>query len=137
MAMKSVVLAVAMALGAAGYGVAAQEPVNNQTEVTLVGCIQRETAFLTRLGDKRVAASQNEMVLTNAKAAAGSTTPLGQYGSFNLTGRLEPQLAAEIGRSVQIVGIIEDEATHEATMARKAMRPLFVKVWQPAAGSCS
>lgn len=134
--MKSVVLAVGMALGAAGYGVAAQEPVRNQTEVTLVGCIQRETAFRTRLGDKQ-AVSQNEIVLTNAKAAAGSTTPVGQYGSFNLTGRLEPQLAAEVGRPVEIVGIIEDEATHEATMARKALRPLFVKIWQPAAGSCS
>jgi hypothetical protein len=139
MAMKSAaLLAVGMALGAAAYAAPAQEPVLlNQAEVTLVGCIQREKAYRTQLGEKQPATGQNEMVLTGAKAAAGSQTPVGNYGNFNLTGRLEPQLVAEVGRPVQIVGIIEDEATHEATMARKPMRPLFVKVWQPAAGSCS
>jgi hypothetical protein len=137
MAMKAVVLAVGMAMGAAGFGAAAQEPVLNQTEVTLVGCIQRETAYRTQLGEKPVGLSQTEMVFVNTTSAAGSTTPAGQYGNFNLTGRLEPQLAAEIGRPVEITGIIEDEATHDTSMARKILRPLFVKVWQPAAGSCS
>lgn len=137
MAMKAVVLAVGMALGAAGFGAAAQEPVLNQSEVTLVGCIQRETAYRTQLGEKPVGLGQTEMVFVNTKAATGSTTPVGQYGNFNLTGRLEPQLAAEVGRPVEITGIIEDEATHDTTMARKVLRPLFVKVWQPAAGSCS
>ena len=138
MAMKAVVMAVGMALGAAAYAAPAQEPVRNlQSEVTLVGCIKRETAFRTSLGEKPVGISQSEIVFTSAKAATGSTTPVGTYGSFNLTGRLEPQLVAEVGRPVEITGIIEDEATHDKTMARKVLRPLFVKVWQPAAGACS
>jgi hypothetical protein len=136
MAMKAVVMAVGMALGAAAYA-PAQEPVLNQAEVTLVGCISKETAYRTRLGEKPVGIGQNEMVLTGAKAAPGSLTPVGVYGSFNLTGRLEPQLVAQAGRPVEIVGIIEDEATHDKLMTRKVLRPLFVKIWQPAAGSCS
>jgi hypothetical protein len=136
MAMKAVVMAVGMALGAAAYA-PAQEPVLNQAEVTLVGCIRKETTFRTQIGEKPVGIAQTEMVLTGAKAAAGSLTPAGTYGSFNLTGRLEPQLAAQVGRPVEITGIIEDEATHDKLMTRKALRPLFVKVWQPAAGSCS
>ena len=137
MAMKAVVMAVGMALGAAAYAAPAQEPVRNQSEVTLVGCIKKETAFRTQLGEKPVGIGQNEIVFTSAKAATGSTTPVGTYGSFTLTGRLEPQLVAEVGRPVEITGIIEDEATHDKEMARKVLRPLFVKVWQPAAGSCS
>jgi hypothetical protein len=137
MAMKAVVMAVGMALSVAAYAAAAQEPVLNQTEVTLVGCIQKETTFRTRIGDKTDGIGQKEMVLTGAKAATGSTTPAGLYGSFRLTGRLEPQLLPEVGRPVEITGIIEDEATHEASMERKVLRPLFVKIWQPAAGACS
>jgi hypothetical protein len=137
MAMKAVVMAVGMALGAAAYAAPAQEPVLNQSEVTLVGCIKKETVYRTQMGETSAGISQNEIVLTSAKAATGSTTPAGVYGSFTLTGRLEPQLVAEVGRPVEITGIIEDEATHDKTMARKVLRPLFVKVWQPAGGSCS
>jgi hypothetical protein len=136
MAMKAVMMAVGMALGVAAYA-PAQEPVLNQSEVTLVGCIWKETTFRTQLGEKPVGIGQNEMVLTGSKAAPGSLTPVGLYGSFNLTGRLEPQLAAQVGRPVEIVGIIEDEATHDKLMTRKTLRPLFVKIWQPAAGACS
>ena len=135
--MKAVVMAVGMALGVAAYAAPAQEPVLNQSEVTLVGCIKREAAFRTQMGEQPVGISQTQIVLTAAKGATGSTTPAGAYGSFTLTGRLEPQLIAEIGRSVQITGIIEDEATHDKLMTRKTLRPLFVKVWQPAAGTCS
>jgi hypothetical protein len=136
MAMKSVVFAVGLALGAAAYAAAAQEPVLSQAEVTLIGCIQREKAFRTQVGETTRTA-QTELVFTGARPAAKSKTPVAMSGNFTLTGRLEAQLATEVGRSVQITGVIEDEATHDATMLRKTLRPLFVKLWQPAAGACS
>ena len=60
------------------------------------------------------------MVLTRARPAAGSGTPRAMSGNFILTGRLEAQLSSEVGRAVEIVGFIEDEATHDSTMALKS-----------------
>lgn len=139
MAMRSALLAaVGVALGVAAFApAAAQEPVVNQTEVTLVGCIESEQAYRTRTGVKATGVGENDIALTGAKAAAGSATPAGVSGDFSLTGRLEAQLSTEMGRPVEIVGFIEDEATHEASMTPVTLRRLFVKLWQPAAGTCS
>ncbi len=135
--MKSAMLAAGLALGVASFAAAAQEPVINQSEVRLVGCVQREQAFRTKVREQAEGVRQNDMVLTRAKPAAGSGTPLTMGGDFALTGKLEGQLSTEVGRAVEIIGFIEDEATHDATMARKTARRLFVKVWHPAAGNCS
>jgi hypothetical protein len=135
--MTSAMLAVGVALGVAVAAAAGQEPVVNQTEVTLVGCIEREKAYRTRVGGETIGLTQSDMVLTSAKAAPGSTTPVDLTGDFALTGRLEPQLSTEVGRPVEIVGFVEDLATHDSSMTPTTARRLFVRIWQPAAGSCS
>ena len=53
MAMKSAMLAVGLALGVASFAVAAQEPVINQSEVRLVGCVENEEAFRTKIREQR------------------------------------------------------------------------------------
>ena len=135
--MKSAMLAVGLALGVASFAVAAQEPVIKQSEVRLVGCVEMEQAFRTKIRETAEGVGQSDMVLTRAKPAAGAGTPRAMSGDFILTGRLEAQLSTEVGRAVEIVGFIEDEATHDSMMARKSARRLFVKIWHPAAGACS
>jgi len=135
MAMKSAVLALGMALGAAAASAAgAQEPVLTRSEVTLVGCIEEEAAYRTKIGERPVGVGKTEIVLSGTKP--GGTTRLNVYGTFNVTGPLEKQLVTEVGHAVQITGVIEDEATHDRSMERKKLRPLFVKMWQPAAATC-
>jgi hypothetical protein len=135
--MTTAMLAVGVALGVAAAAASAQEPVINQTEVALVGCIENEKAYRTRTGGETIGLSQSDMVLTQSKAAPGSTTPVDLGGDFVLTGRLESQLSTEVGRPVEIVGFVEDLATHDAAMNPTAVRRLFVRLWQPAAGVCS
>ncbi len=137
MAMKSAMLAVGVALGVAAAAASAQEPVVHETEVTLVGCIELEKTYRTRVGGETIGLTQSDMVLTRATAAPGSTTPVDLKGDFALTGRLEAQLSTEAGRAVEIVGFVEDLATHDAAMNLTAARRLFVRLWQPAAASCS
>jgi hypothetical protein len=57
-------------------------------------------------------------------------------GDFGLTGRLEAQLLSDVGRRVEITGFIEDAIAHESRQTT-TLRRLFIKIWHPAAGTCS
>jgi hypothetical protein len=133
MATKSVVFAAGLALALAALPAPAQEPViTSQAEVTLAGCIEAEQAYRTRLGMTTAGIGQQDVVLTGARSAAAPALS----GDFSLTGKLEGQLLGDVGRRVEIVGFVEDMATHGSPRSAPTLRRLFVKVWQPA-GACS
>ena len=137
MATQLVVFAVG-ALVLAAFPAPAQEPViTSQSEVTLVGCVEGEQAYRARVGLDTAGTGVREVVLTRAQPAAGSSAAAtGVSGDFSLTGTLEAQLLSDIGRRVEIVGVVEDMATHESPRNTTTLRRLFIKVWQPA-GACA
>jgi hypothetical protein len=140
MATKLVVFAAGLVLVLAALPAPAQEPViTSQSEVTIVGCVEREQAYRTRIHmGSSSTVTTDDLVLSEATPVAGSGTPVEMSGVFSLTGTLESQLLNDVGRRVQIVGFMEDMAAHTTPQntAITTLRRLFVKVWQPA-GACS
>jgi hypothetical protein len=136
MATKLVVFAVGLVMVLAAVPAPAQEPIiTSQSEVTLVGCVERELDYRARVGGDASGVTDGDIVLTGAKPTAESGGATGAIsGDFSLTGRLEPQLLNDLGRRVEIVGFIEDMTTNPSDEI--TLRRLFVKVWQ-AAGPCS
>jgi len=139
MATKPVVFAAFLVLGLAAIPAPAQEPIiTSQSEVTVVGCVEREQAYRTRVQMiSSSIVSKDDLVLSNATPLTGSATPKEISGDFSLTGILESQLRGDVGRRVQIVGFVEDMAAHTTPQndAVATLRKLFVKIWQPA-GAC-
>jgi hypothetical protein len=136
MATKLVVVGVGVVLVlAAAFPAPAQEPIiTSQSEVTLVGCVEREQAYRTRVGMATGGIGAGEVVLTGATPSGAAQA--GLSGDFSLTGKLEAQLLGDVGRRVEIMGVVEDMATHASPGTTATLRRLFVKVWQPA-GACS
>ena len=138
MATKLVVVGVGVVLVlAAAFPAPAQEPIiTSQSEVTLVGCVEREQAYRTRVGMAIGGIGAGEVVLTSATPSAGpGAAQAGLSGDFSLTGKLEAQLLGDVGRRVEIMGVVEDMATHASPGTTATLRRLFIKVWQPA-GAC-
>ena len=133
---KLVVFAAGLVLVLAALPAPAQEPViTSQSEVTLLGCVERESDYRARLNTPPGSATENDVVLTDA-VADGSPAPPELAGDYSLTGVLEPQLLNDVGQRVKIVGFIEDMAVHVTPRNTTTLRRLFIKVWQPA-GACS
>lgn len=136
MSTKLVVFAAGLVLVAAALPAPAQEPViTSQSEVTVLGCVERESDYRARLKTPLGAVTEDDVVLTGVIGADGSTGDAALAGDFSLTGVLEPQLLNDVGQRVKIVGFVEDMAQH-VTARNTTLRRLFVKVWQPA-GACS
>lgn len=96
-------------------------------EVALIGCLQREADYRAvnnqgpggALGTK--IGTGNEYVLVKASpvgaSATGSSSAIAAR-DFSLTGRLEKDLAREVGRMVEVVGTIkEDEGLPRLTVS--------------------
>jgi hypothetical protein len=139
MATKLVVFAAGLVLVLAAIPAPAQEPViTSQSEVTVVGCVEREQPYRTRVGmGSSGTVTKDDLVVSSASPVPGSGTPAEISGDFSLTGRLETQLLSDVGRRVQIVGYIEDMAMHTSSQNTTTLTlpRLFIKVWQPA-GAC-
>ena len=134
---KLVVFAAGLVLVLAAIPAPAQEPIiTSQSEITLVGCLERESDYRVRLKSPVTGLTASDVVLTGAIATDGSSGAAALYGDFSLTGKLEAQLLDDIGRRVEIAGFIEDMATHVTAQDTTTLRRLFIKVWQPA-GACS
>lgn len=134
---KLVVFAAGLVLVLAALPAPAQEPViTSQSEVTLLGCVERESDYRARLNTPLGGViTESDVVLTRAVADGSPATPE-LAGDYSLTGVLEPQLLNDVGQRVKIVGFIEDMATHITPRNTTTLRRLFIKVWQPA-GACS
>jgi len=129
-------------------------------EVTLIGCLQRESDYrkIAKEGAGGILGSGvgvgDEYVLTAARpapAAAGATaqapsangTAVGTAGTrgtdYSLTGSLEKELATGVGRMVEVVGVIEQKG--DKPESGKAADPgelprVKISVWHPVADFC-
>jgi hypothetical protein len=137
MSPKLVVFAAGLVLVLAAIPLPAQEPViTSQSEVTLVGCVERESAYRARLKSPLSSVTPTDVVLTRAVPADGSAGNAALTGDFSLSGVLESQLLNDVGQRVKVIGFIEDMAMHVTSRNEVTLRRVFVKVWQPA-GACS
>ena len=137
MSTKLVVLAAGLVLVLAALPAPAQEPViTSQSEVTLVGCVERESTYRARIKSPLSSVTETDVVLTGAVPTDGSAGNAALSGDFSLTGVLETQLLNDVGQRVKVVGFMEDMATHVTSRNETTLRRVFVKVWQPA-GACN
>jgi hypothetical protein len=127
-ALTSLTAAVAMAAAVSAQTPegAAQSPAasSSQDRVTVVGCIQREADFRRAqdAGKGGVAGTGvgagNEFVLTDATpakgasaGAAGATGTVGASTTYELTGPGEGEVAAHVGKRVEITGTLKAAET--------------------------
>jgi hypothetical protein len=137
MSTKLVVFAAGLVLVLAAIPAPAQEPViTSQSEVTLVGCVERESAYRARLKSPLSSVTETDVVLTGVVPVDGSAGNAALSGDFSLSGVLESQLLNDVGQRVKVVGFMEDMATHVTSRNETTLRRVFIKVWQPA-GACS
>jgi hypothetical protein len=137
MSTKLVVFAAGLVLVLAAIPAPAQEPViTSQSEVTLVGCVERESAYRARLKSPLSSVTETDVVLTGVVPVDGSAGNTALSGDFSLSGVLESQLLNDVGQRVKVVGFMEDMATHVTSRNETTLRRVFVKVWQPA-GACN
>ena len=139
----AVVLATA-SIGMAAEQTAAQRAGEKQVVVNIVGCVELESDFRKRTGDKRGgtlttgAGTGNEFVLTFAKSVptGGVTTdahyePTGTTGLeqvYAVTGNSEDALKREIGRQVQVTGYVEVDNS-KGTLKVKDLPRLNASTW--------
>lgn len=138
--------AVLALLLAAGLNAQAQAPAAKPGEVTVIGYLQREADFRRitssgRGGTLGTGAGQsNEYVLSNAMAPGSAPicansrrtngpVPVATSGTagkhYLLTGKLEDNLLRDVGRLVEVVGIVENGKS-AADLAQ-----LTITVWHP------
>jgi hypothetical protein len=101
------------------------QPVAAPKTVTLIGCVEFEQDYRKRMAAGRGGVlgsgvgATDEFVLTNVRPAAaevgttgrsarGATPPGAGGGVYSLTGPQEKNLKRDIGRQVEIVGVIEN-----------------------------
>jgi hypothetical protein len=128
------------ALFLAGVVAVAQEPqINEQSRVTLVGCVETQTGLAQRLAELGAAPfvptaePEKQRMLTAALPAQGGA---GVSGDFALSGTLESQLYDQAGARVEVTGIVENLIEHRMPDGTRVLRRLFMLSWQPAGGSC-
>lgn len=165
MTRQLIVCAAAIVLGTAGAG-AAQAPERQGEpvapagaggEVTLVGCVEFEQDYRKRMAAGRGGVlgsgvgATDEFVLTNVRPAAaeigtsGSTSANARSsagpggGVYTLTGPQEKDLKRDVGRQVEIVGVIENvgkpstgaELTDISDLPR-----VQIRTWHPVGDFC-
>ena len=138
------VLLAAASTGLAAEQSASQKAGEKQVIVNIVGCVELESDFRKRTGDRRGgtlttgAGTGNEFVLTFAKSVptTGVTTdahyePTGTTGLesvYAVTGNSEDALKREIGRQVQITGYVEVDNS-KGTLKVKDLPRLNASTW--------
>lgn len=158
--------AAAIALGVATVA-HAQQPAQRQgtrvapaagnAEVTLVGCVEFEQDYRKRMAAGRGgvlgsgAGANDEFVLTNVRPASAEVGTAGSSpgtartnagpggGVYTLTGDQEKQLKRDVGRQVEIVGVIEN-AGKPSTGAELAdisdLPRVRIQTWHPVGDFC-
>jgi hypothetical protein len=129
---------------AGATGTAQAQPVTKapKGEVTLVGCLERESAFrdaahLGKGGPLHTGVGQSdEFVLSDARPLPAGKSAVGTSGgggrAFMLTGKIEKDMADAINRQVEVVGTL-----HEASGKKEGEMATFaVTVWHPVADFC-
>ena len=127
-----------------------------QNEVTLIGCVEFEQDYRKRMAAGRGGVlgsgvgATDEFVLTNVRPAASEIGTSGRGASrgampgagggvYTLTGTQEQNLKRDVGRQVEVVGVIENagkpstgaELTDISDLPRIA-----IKTWHPVGDFC-
>jgi hypothetical protein len=125
-------------------------------DVTLIGCVEFEQDYRKRMAAGRGGVlgsgvgATDEFVLTNVRPAAevgtsgrrgsaGTTMPGAGGGVYSLTGPQEKNLKRDVGRQVEVVGVIENagkpstgsELTDISDLPRVA-----ISTWHPVGDFC-
>jgi hypothetical protein len=161
----SIALAGVVTLGAESQATARRqgEPAaaagQSATQVTLIGCVEFEQDYRKRMAAGRGgvlgsgAGAADEFVLTNVRppqSAVGTTargagrgatdSPGGPGGGvYTLTGPQEQNLKRDVGRQVEIVGVLENagKASTGAELTDISDLPrIAIKTWHPVGDFC-
>ena len=114
--MRRMFLVVVVSLLSSALPALAQPPRADDKEVRIVGCVQLE---------KDRASKPSEFVLTMVKPEGGRTAT--EYG---ITGDRAKELGRRVGQQVEVIGVIESEATHDDLPRIK------MSAWIPVKDSC-
>jgi hypothetical protein len=123
-------------------------------EVTLIGCVEFEQDYRKRMAAGRGgvlgtgAGANDEFVLTNVRPAAteGTTGRAGRApnpgaggGVYSLTGTQEKNLKRDVGRQVEVVGVIENAGKPSTGAELRDISDLpriAISTWHPVNDYC-
>ena len=125
-----------------------------QNELTLIGCVEFEQDYRKRMAAGRGGVlgsgvgATDEFVLTNVRPAASEIGTSGRGamprsgaggGVYTLTGTQEQNLKRDVGRQVEVVGVIEN-AGKPSTGAQLTdisdLPRILIKTWHPVGDFC-
>jgi hypothetical protein len=122
-------------------------------EVTLIGCVEPEKDYRTRLGAAKggplgsTVGQADEFVLSSAKPAPANSAALtrkeavataGENGDYELTGKSEADLKQAIGRQIEVIGVVQPFEVHESAKdSRDRLPRLMISSWHRVADSCA
>jgi len=114
--------------------------------VTVVGCVQKESAYRAQQNDGKGGAANtglgvaNEFMLRSAKTVNAETLkPIDTGGSnisnYSLTGKLEGDVQPTVGQQIAVTGYVP-KASSEGTNKVKDLPMLNVLSWRKVADRC-
>jgi len=114
--------------------------------VTVLGCVQKESAYREQQKDGKGGAANtglgvaNEFMLRSAKTVNAETLkPIDNAGSnidsYSLTGKLEGDVQPTVGQQIAVTGYVE-KANSDGTNKVKDLPMLNVLSWRKVADSC-
>jgi hypothetical protein len=151
MTLKCTALSSALALFVAAAPAIAQQPKPTKaSEVTLIGCVVTQNDYRTTTDGERGGplnsglGTGNEFVLVKATPAqpakpdhaAGTVGTSGTSGDYSLTGKLESELGHQVGRLVEVVGIVDDIKAHTSAKDARNLPRLTITLWHPVGDYC-
>jgi hypothetical protein len=140
-------------LGAVAALLLAAAPARAQQQVTLIGCVEPEKEYRSRMNATKGGplgtdvGQGNEFVLSSAKAAPANgsaqtrkeaVATSGQSGDYELTGKTEPDLKQALGRQIEVTGVVQPFEVHDSAKdSRDRLPRLMVSSWHRVADSCT
>ena len=140
-ALGATTLAAQTAKPATGRGGTAQA----KNEVTIVGCVEFEQDYRKRMAAGRGgvlgsgAGAADEFVITNVRPADAPKNAGGGGGVYSVTGTQEKNLKRDVGRQVEIVGMIENAGKPSTGAELKDISDLpriNISTWHPVGDFC-
>jgi hypothetical protein len=118
---------------------------HRRSVATLVGCVEREADYRTRVDDGKGGSLgtgigvDNEYVLTDVRTPEGiaANAEVGTSGVaavYSVTGRLEKELKPSIGHMVQVLGFVEHPAAAGSDVSD--LPRINVDAWHPINDPC-
>ena len=138
----------AVLLGGAVAAAQTKPSIAKPDEVAVIGCVELEKDYRARMSQGRGGllgtggGQDDEFVLTDIRPATDAThaaPPKGGGGVYSLTGPQEKNLKRDIGKRVEIVGVIENAGKPETGADAKNVPTLpriLIKTWHSVGDFC-